>query len=154
MNTTIISVANLRRGAGSLVFHLFKYCVFSHNFTAAKLVFQNNETVAMLMSQSLSFVPIILHGCRPRVKTLCIFKKSKPNFCPMRSAVLSHVACVCGLMVFLSSERKPSTAEVAFLSCLAVYLSDHFIYLLFVNLYEQKGNVHRVTYLCQLSFLA
>ena len=42
---------------------------FSHDVTAAMLVFQNNETAAILVSflmQALSFVPINLHGCCPR----------------------------------------------------------------------------------------
>ena len=55
------------------------YRVFSHDITAAILVSQNNEMAAMLVSQpilwelnsflmqTLSFVPINLHRCRPRV---------------------------------------------------------------------------------------
>ena len=51
--------------------------VFSHDVTVAILVSQNNEAAAMLVSQTtpvlnsflmqtLSFVPINLHGCWPR----------------------------------------------------------------------------------------
>ena len=56
----------------------FKYRVFSHDVTAAILVSQNNETAAMLVSQTslvgvnsflmqtFSFVLINLHRCWPR----------------------------------------------------------------------------------------
>ena len=56
------------------------YEVFSYDATAAILVLQNNDTTAMLVyrtnlvrvvhfsfMQTLSFVPINLHGCWPRV---------------------------------------------------------------------------------------
>ena len=56
---------------------LRKYRVFTHDVTVAILVSQNNETAAMLVSQTspvgvelllmqtLSFVPINLHRCWP-----------------------------------------------------------------------------------------
>ena len=49
--------------------HIYKkltYRVFSHDVTVAILVSQNNETAAMSVSQTLSFVPINLHRCWPR----------------------------------------------------------------------------------------
>ena len=39
-------------GNSQFLFHLLTYRVFSHDVTAAILVSQNNETVAMLVSQT------------------------------------------------------------------------------------------------------
>ena len=64
-------------GNSQFLFHLLTYRVFSHDVTAAILVSQNNEMVAMFpksvlwelnsfLMQTLSFVPINLHICWPR----------------------------------------------------------------------------------------
>ena len=64
-------------GNSQCLFHLLTYRVFSHDVTAAILVSQNNEMVAMFpksvlwelnsfLIQTLSFVPINLHICWPR----------------------------------------------------------------------------------------
>jgi len=148
VNTTITSVTNVRKGAGSPDCNLLKYWVFLRDVTAAILWCpkrmkrrpcsvgvpnQSCGTLTLFLCKQFYSVPIILHGCWPREWKRRIFVKNpSPNLRARPPTLLSHVACSCGLSLFLSSQRKKPTADVAFLSCLAVYFFALFIYFLLI----------------------
>ena len=125
-------------GNSQFLFHLLTYRVFSHDVTAAILVSQNNETVAMFpksvlwelnsfLMQTLSFVPINLHICWPREWKysidfifLCVNKCGKNRYWSISNRLMYCYEVWCQAAV-LKMVNKTDTLNI--LQCLRLLLS-------------------------------